>query len=915
MTPFDSSERNPESIFDYSPQERETFEIDDSGIIDSISGNRFSPDPKFSLKMEAYLLEFAYSYNKILSLSNSRTRILAHQVESTYIIVNSLHQRFMIADEVGLGKTVEAGLVIKEMIYRNDISRILIIAPASLLIQWQNEMEEKFGERFELIDRKYLEKFRKTTSNVWEKIGKGICSVDFIKNAAFLEDLKNVKWDAVIFDEAHRLRRDSVTTTLAYNAAEIISERTKSMILLTATPFRGKLEELYYLIRLVDKNLLGPFQSYYNEFCMPESDLSKLKEKLSSIMIRRTKKEIGGFTVRHARTIKFDLYPEERDLYDATTKYVAEEFNKAIQSENRAVGFIMTVFQKLLDSSSYALYKALINRRNHLQNLVNKTDEADQIFFDELLKDMDDCDEELSEDSDEKRTARDIMSEIVTLNHIIELAEKIKRNKKGEKLLDMIRSLKKDGYAKFLIFTQFKTTQDYLKSLLCEYSVEVFHGSMNKDEKEAAIDSFKKDTEILICTEAGGEGRNMQFCSILFNYDLPWSPLKIEQRIGRIHRFGQKYDVYIYNFSTKNTVAERVLEVLTHKLSLFEESIGTPDIMLGQIEDELNLASLFMKFVAKRKKREMIKQIDESVERAKKSYEKLSNLTVAHRLDFNYDEYYKVTQKERAFSNRQLESFMLRFSSLCDSSILKKSSGGIYNSRFEGNDIRGTFDSEKALLDSKLNFFAFGHPIIDSSIKKCFDESFSVPLGNRYLKSFKQFKGIAFFFVVSFRSVSEKKELSVIFIEDGNALSALDVDLIEKDILHGLGRDSELPFSYYSKLGDYYETARNKLKSISEDKIWDMKENLDLSVDPELDKIKDSFDKEMRELKEKLSRQEMNMNLMGKDMRSAISRTKNAIKTATLQYEDEVAQCRRYFGIKASAKLIGVCEIRSEEIN
>jgi SNF2 family DNA or RNA helicase len=200
-----------------------------------------------------------------------------------------------------------------------------------------------------------MKKARETAGprgNPWNVFNRIICSLDFIKSDSFLEDLESARWDAVIFDEAHRLRRDANHSTLAYTMAEVVAERTKALLLLSATPFRGKLEELYFLIALLDRNILGPFQSFSQEYCYENADTSALKDKLSEVLIRRTKRDVGGFTKRYASTIKFDLYPDERFLYEETTKYVVEEFNRALQTENRAVGFVMTVFQKLLDSSS-----------------------------------------------------------------------------------------------------------------------------------------------------------------------------------------------------------------------------------------------------------------------------------------------------------------------------------------------------------------------------------------------------------------------------------------------------------------------------------------------------------------------------------------------------------------------------------
>ena len=303
---------------------------------------------------------------------------------------------------------------------------------------------------------------------------------------------------------------------------------------------------------------------------------------------------------------------------------------------------------------------------------------------------------------------------------LIGIAKSIERNKKGEKLRELLRGLITGKGKKVVIFTQFRTTQDYLCGLLSDYSVVPFNGSMDRDRKEEAIQSFRDGADVLISTVAGGEGRNMQFCNILINYDLPWSPLKVEQRIGRVHRFGQPYDVYIYNFATRDTVAERVLEVLTRKLKLFEESIGVPDVLLGQMEDELNLTALFMEAAAGGKsKKAMMAEVDEKIKNARRSYEKLSELTVARNMDFNYDEYYAITMKERQFSNRRIESFVNRLGDADQETAKligpKNRRNGLYAVKgLSGDGVRrfGTFDSRIALDNESLEFLAFGHPLV-----------------------------------------------------------------------------------------------------------------------------------------------------------------------------------------------------------
>lgn len=905
----------------------------EQNIRESFLLNIIPYNKNFILKSEAFVLKLAHSYNKILSLSNSRTRILAHQVESTHRIVNSFKQRFLIADEVGLGKTIEAGLVIKEMIYRYNYKRILIVCPASLMFQWQNEMESKFNEKFIIMDRKILTKSAKghgKINNPWKVHDKIICSLDFIKNKDFENDLIKSSWDYVIFDEAHRLRRDENNSTLSYNMADIISSKTKSLLLLSATPFRGKLEELFFLIALIDKNILGPFQTFYNEYCIGTLDLSELKRKLDKVIIRRTKKEVGGFTRRFARTIRFEFYPDERYLYDETTKYVAEEFNRAIQSENRAIGFVMTVFQKLIDSSSYALHTALVKRVRRLKELLERAMAGQQtlvIFNNNIFDDISEYEDIKEKDNlTIQRTIDDLKIEIDTLNKLIAIASKINSNKKGEKLIKLIKDLKANGHKKILIFTQFRTTQEYIKDTLKDFNVLIFNGTMNRSQKEEAILQFRDNADILIATEAGGEGRNIQFCDVLINYDLPWSPLKIEQRIGRIHRFGQPNDVHIYNFSTRDTVAERVLEVLTDKLKIFEESIGTPDIMLGQIEDEANLDKLFMEFAAGRKsKKELEAEFQYKIEDARQSFEKLTELTLAERMNFNYDEYYRVTLKERRITNKRIEKFINNFmeeNAYADNIISPiNSKTGLYSVTHSSADGHitnlATFDSDRALDNEGLEFLAFGNEVIDDIVQYCCSNKFGGDTGILLLNGERNFTGILFNFIVEYSSVSVFHKFYPILISD-DTLSNFELKSIEENIIDlnlnhnaSLSKYTNTISSISAKYSEFFYRGRERLIEKINDCIFDLNENLDIQIEPELEKVKESYRKKLKELEEKLDIQESQMKWYGKDMRSAIARTKKSILNAKDEMESIVQQYQNCYGINYRIELVGAAVIIS----
>jgi superfamily II DNA or RNA helicase len=920
----------PLTLFDFDWSERENNNSNDfvknkNKIIDKITSGNFDSSLQLQLVNEAFQLKLAYANNKLLSLSNSKTRILAHQVESTYIVVNTLNHRYILADEVGLGKTVEAGLILKELIIRNNFKKILIAAPASLLVQWQQEMSDKFSEEFEIVDKKILDRKRKDVGedkNPWNHFSKIICSLDFIKNLKFREELKNSSWDMIIFDEAHRLRRDANSTTILYSAADVLAKNSKSVLLLTATPFRGKLEELYYLIQLVDPNLLGPYQTFYNSFCVPDADLSSLKEKLSSILLRRTKNEIGGFTKRHARTICFELYPEERELYENTTRYVIEEFNRAMQMQNKAVGFIMTVFQKLLDSSSYALHKALSNRRNSLHQ---KLDSAQSLLsgstrfsIDTELNDLFDEveDSENIESEFLQKTTDELKEEIKTLDYLISISSSIRKNKKGERLKKMIRELKKEGNSKFLIFTQFRTTQDYLKEILSSYKVDIFNGSMNKDEKEEAIENFKNDTEILICTEAGGEGRNMQFCNILFNYDLPWSPLKIEQRIGRLHRFGQKKDVLIYNFSTKDTVSERVLDILQHKLHLFKESIGPPDIMLGQIEDELNLATLFMKITRKKSKKDSSDSIvDQAVLRAKKSFEKLNSLTLTSKLDFNYDDYYRITCKNRQFSNTQVKELFEKYTYHQTHIKMKNVDNNVceitVESDLEKTKYKGTFYSETALSNSKLDFFAIGHPLIDQTITQLTNMQNAGLVACINVKSDGEIFGVLFTFLVRFLNREIREFYIPVFIDYNNTLSNYELENIESDIISRIEFSSNQTIINKEKLdnvtnqfGKLYKRAEQRITNKLDSLSYDFKEELELQLDPEIKKIYKSYNTRLEELNEKLDVQRLQFKLGELKNKTVLKRTENKIEKINGELNHVIHKYKRMYKFEIDTILI-----------
>ncbi len=868
--------------------------------------NQLESLPKsMELALLAQQLKITHRFDKLSSLSNSRTRLLPHQIESTFIIANSLKPRFILADEVGLGKTIEAGLAIKELMFRRGLKKVLVIAPSPLLIQWQQEMKNKFNEEFEIIRRK---NFVQSGDLYWRNFSKAITSIDFIKNPKYAEEILKVKWDIVVFDEAHRLRRDYSKITRSYLFAEKISRKTECLLLLTATPFRGKLEELFYLLHLVDPNILGPYQTFINDYIL--GGKTDLREKISKVLLRRRKVEVGGFTKRFAKTVRIELSPIEREFYEETTNYVRREYNLAMGTKNRAVGFVMIVFQKLLDSSVTALLSALQKRKFMLESKFHYLSQSETTLEDWDLDETEGVEDFITDLEDEEMSNfQRVKRELFTLNRLIHLGKQIKEDKKSLKLLETLLKLKKEGHKKFIIFTQFRTTQDCLDQLLSpEFKVSSFHGSLSMEDKEKAIQAFKEDSEILICTEAGGEGRNLQFANILFNYDLPWSPLKIEQRIGRIHRFGQKDNVYIFNFASKDTVAERILEVLTNKIRLFEESIGASDELLGTIEEELDFNSSFMKFITGTKtKEELDSELDLRIQVAKKGFEKLNSLVTPKVIDFNLKDYYDHTLEDRELNNKHLEEVIYFGSLLSTESLpgkLSKNAEGKFEYKGKDEKVKlATFDSDEALINDSLEFLAFGHPFVEKVTDLITNPSFGSK--TRYVKSKEAVGKILFVFVAEYRFSLKRKEVYAIEID----LNSGEQTLLEKIPDHWTKDSGTLPeynlsteimerelISCYPKIERFVETKKEQLSS----------ETLSIFQKEEY-KIELSHQKTIRQLEEKLNRQEAALKWEAKpEKKAVVHRTKNEIAKIKENFEIELRKIRNGSKIHHSIDLFQV---------
>ena len=590
----------------------------------------------YHAKYLAYELTKKSSANSIEKLihvlSDAKVEPKPHQIEAALFAFKSpLSKGAILADEVGLGKTIEAGIVISQKWAENK-RKMLIIVPATLRKQWYEELKEKFYIDSVILEAKsFNEEISKCNFNPFIQNKVVICSYNFVSNKEAY--VKNVNWDLVIIDEAHRLRN-------AYKNSNKISRKIKEAIesypkiLLTATPLQNSLLELYGLTSFIDDYVFGDLKSFKSQFVRMEENneylYNDLKTRIAPVCNRTLRKQVLeyiNYTNRLSITQEFYPSDEEQKLYDKITLYLQRNDLKALPPSQR---WLMTlILRKLLASSSFAIAGTLRGLVNKLKKIIETSRVIkDEEYIDTLsdyseyeeLKDEEDFDENKEELILTETDVIAIKNEINELNDYAILAESIKQNAKGQVLITALNK----GFAemerlgapkKALIFTESTRTQEYIYSILqqTEYkdSVVFFNGSNNDelskkiynnwlekhkgesiitgsktaDERSALIEYFKNDAKIMIATEAAAEGVNLQFCSMIVNYDLPWNPQRVEQRIGRCHRYGQKFDVVVINFLNKrNEADQRVYELLKEKFKLFDGVFGASDEVLGSIE-------------------------------------------------------------------------------------------------------------------------------------------------------------------------------------------------------------------------------------------------------------------------------------------------------------------------------------------
>ncbi len=878
------------------------------------SGNFDSP-VKFDLHFEAARLSLAYEYNHLLSLSSTRTDLGPYQVEAVYKVLNSYKQRFLIADDVGLGKTIEAGMILKELALRGRAKRVLVVVPAFLRYQWRREMQERFDENFVIYDSSHIRVLRESLPkdvNIWEAHNMIITSLDYARREEILVELERTRWNLIIFDEAHKLSVTKSGTNIdrsqRFKLSDKLRNQTESLLLLTGTPHKGDSFAFYSLLSLVDLYIF-------------ESEKRIFPKRLNSIMIRRGKTGLTNengkpvFRPREVLTVPVSFSISEKQLYDAVTDYVRRTYNIAKSQHNRAVGFAMVLLQKRMVSSVEAIKKSLKNRLyNLIKGEVVDFTKKEEIRFRDYIEDPDSMDDWEKERFESKleilglpTTPEGLKCEIDNLKWLIKRAEKIKIDSKAERFLEFVRGVLKNPEEKILVFTEYRDTLKYLVRLLEEegFNPVVIHGSMAMDERRESEKLFEKSgRKIMVATEAAGEGINLQFCHIMVNYDLPWNPNRIDQRIGRLHRYGQKRDVKVHNLFITNTREGQILARLFQKVKIIEQELGgkISDI-IGIVLEGVKLDELIINALAANKSVEATaRDIERAVEDRKRAYRKVESSFLMNLKKFDLDGTLKVIERsqQRSITEKDLERFVRSFFDLLGGKIeptRRKKICRLYPPKeIQGKDVRGeyekiTFSKEiaKTLGPQETEFLAFGHPLLEAIINYAKDKSWTFG-GRTTIKVLENsvVPGSLFNFIMRFTDATDRllsEGILSVFVDIQGRVNQFDSEQVA-NFSNSSQRplNSNLVQDIMEKSDDFFDKAKDFVIRETNTHLQRVQSKKEREINIKRDDAKRYFETRIREEKKRIRKYETDL-FKGKDMEIAIRAGKRRLQDLDVDYK------------------------------
>lgn len=567
-------------------------------LLKTASEGRFASRGLYRLRLQAEHALLVSGFDELICLDLLNFNPFDYQVRAAQIMLRRFRGRGMLCDEVGLGKTIEAGLVLKEYLTRNVVQRVIVITPASLVEQWREELSVKFGLP-DFITSADAE-FRTLGAAAWERYPRLIASIATARRAEHRAALAQIPYDLVIVDEAHHLKNRNSASWKFINDLQ-----RKYILLLTATPVENDLDELYNLITLLKPGQLKTPREFRKQFVVHgdprlPKNRGQLRELLGDVMVRHTRNQVHiKLPPRQANTLRLSLSPEEASFYQAVSDYVRQTLILS-PHEGEAGGDGLQDGLRQVDRFTLSI----------LQREAGSSPQAAETTLRALAV----------------RAKDPARREVLTT--LADQAASILSWAKAEALEKLLSAIFNDPTEKTLIFTHFRRTLSRLAERLrgMGLSLVVYHGEMDTSAKNQAITDFEHHAQVLLSTEAAGEGRNIQFCRTMINFDIPWNPMRIEQRVGRIHRVGQTRDVRIYNLSACGTVEDYLLEILDQKLNMFELVIGEMDMILGELSDERDFEDLLLDIWVQAQNVESVQtgfnQLGEALLQARQTYQK-----------------------------------------------------------------------------------------------------------------------------------------------------------------------------------------------------------------------------------------------------------------------------------------------------
>ena len=783
---------------------------------------------KIFLALEAKRYRFASLYDPLLAMNASKVDPLPHQIEAVYGYVLKLPRiRFLIADDPGAGKTIMAGLIIKELKLRNLVKRILIVVPGHLKDQWRRELKDRFEETFVVIDRGLLEAHY--GENVWERENQIITSMDFAKREEIIQSLSSTRFDLIIVDEAHKMSAykygDQTKKTNRYRLGEILSKSADPHLLfLTATPHKGDTENFRLFMDLLEPGF----------FASAEMLQQSVRSQDNPLFIRRMKEDLRDFDgkplflPRHVNTVGFRLSDNEKILYNDVSRYVTEQYNKALRNDKRrGIAFALVILQRRFASSIYAILKSLERRKQKLESILKGTEKTTPPDSESLdFEDVEDMSEEerwraeaLWETISLAENKQEFQAEIDTLGELIKQAKAIIKDESEVKIKELKNTMdnlsRKSPKTKILIFTESKDTLEYLEKKICSwgYSSNVIHGGMKLEQRIEAERVFKNETQIMVATEAAGEGINLQFCNLMINYDIPWNPNRLEQRMGRIHRYGQAREVFVFNLIASDTREGKVLSRLFEKLEEIKTALQSEKVfdVISEVIYGTDLSQLLIEAAASaRDINDILKEIDIKVD---EDYIRKVKENLGESLATRYIDYTRLKEMaDKARENRlipeyteaffkkafdkaggrlrerkdrflSIESIPFEVRQIANEDSIKRRFGPILRSY-----PKITFDKEIGFRTPDAEFVSFGHPVFEVLLE--------------WVE----------------REISPELKRGSVFVDPEGRLDGY-VMFFEGEIKDGKGS-----IAGKTLFADFYDPSTNEVKSISPTIMWDLAE-------------------------------------------------------------------------------------------